>query len=140
MSSVCRPKARAGPADPHLEVVGVHIVTGDREEISGRMRFDDLAAVAEPGPESRDQGLQRVGRSVRGLVVPETVDEPLRRDHPAGFEGEEGQQSTQPGPPTSTGRPAARTSKGPSIRIRTRRFSPGSGVFGEEVRPSGTGP
>jgi hypothetical protein len=99
--------------------VGVHIVTGDREEISGRMGLDDLPAVTERGPEPRDQGLRRVGGSVRGLVVPEIVDEPLRRDHPAGFEGEEGQQSTQPGA-TDLHRPAARTSKGPSIRIRTR--------------------
>jgi hypothetical protein len=79
-----------------LELGRVDQARVDGQPVSGRHRLDRAARQRPPQP--GDQRLQRVDLVGRRCVAPEVGDQGLHADRASRFEGEPGEQRTQPGP------------------------------------------
>ncbi len=88
----------AGLLDEALEAVEIELLGGELDHVAGRERDEQLGARAERLAQARDARLERAGVRLRGLVRPQLLDQPARRDDLVRVEQEQREQAALPLP------------------------------------------
>ena len=83
----------AGLLDEPLEAVEIELLAGELEHVAGRERDEQLGAGAERLAQPRDARLERAGVRLRGLLRPQLLDQPARRDDLVRVEQEQREQA-----------------------------------------------
>ena len=107
----------AGLLDETLEPVEIELLRREPDHVAGRERDEQLGAGAERLAQPRDARLERAGVRLRGLVRPQLLDQPARRDDLVRVEEEQREQAALPLPAQIQQRDhPSSTSSGPRIR------------------------